>query len=614
MPGAGNKRSRFNGDASSVEATLLGGFWPAAVSSVRHYGRMTDESTDAAGPAHQAVSKVKRRLTGKDARKDLVAGIVLGVESIPDGLAAGLLAGVNPVYGLYGYLFGTIGGAVATSSAFMAVQATGAMAVIISDVPAVTTGPNASGALFTLSILTGIVMLVLGLLKLGTLVRFVPNAVLTGFINAVAINIVLGQLSDFTGYSSDGSNRVTRAIDTLFHVTSFHWPTFFVGVATIALILLLERTPLGPLGLVVALIITSAAVAVFDLTTVQTLKDIAEIPSSLPRPVLPKFSLILELVIPALSLALVGLVQGAAISNSIPNPDGTYPDASGDFRGQGVANLLSGFFQGMPVGGSMSATSIVTNAGARSRLANLIAGLTMAILVVLVGGVVGGIAMPALAGLLIVIGFRTLKPNNVVMVWKTGPTQATVMVTTFVLTLLIPLQYAVLVGVALSVVLFVAQQSNKIRVTAWEYEDLSSLPLEVEPPAELPADEILVLQPYGSLFFAAVPVFEGQLPKVTNESRGTVVIMRLRGKQELGSTFINVIDRYRDQLHSHDSYLMLAGVGDRVYEQLEATGLLERLGADAVYRATPRVTESLTGALGHATAWRTRHRGEAATD
>ena len=299
--------------------------------------------------AQQVVARARRRLTGDSARHDLVAGVVLGVESIPDGLAAGLLAGVNPVYGLYGYLFGTFGGALATSSAFMTVQATGAMAVIISDVPAVKSGPHAATALFTLSIITGAIMLTLGLLRMGTLVRFVPNAVLTGFINAVAVNIVLGQLSDFTGYSSGAGNRVTRAVDTLLHVGSFDWPTFIIGTLTIVLIVLLEKTRLRALGLVVALIITSGIVAVFHLNSVQTLNDIASIPSSLPRPVLPKLSLIVDLLVPALSLALVGLVQGAAISNSIPNPDGSYPDASGDFRGQGVANLVSGFFQGQVI-------------------------------------------------------------------------------------------------------------------------------------------------------------------------------------------------------------------------------------------------------------------------
>ena len=192
----------------------------------------------------------------KNAGHDLRAGLVLGVESIPDGLAAGLLAGVNPVFGLYGYLFGTVAGALATSSVFMTVQATGAMAVIIADVPVVTTGPDAARALFTHSVITGQVMLALGLLRKGRMVRFNPNAVLTGFINAVAVNIVLGQLANLTGYQSEAGNRVTRSIDTLLQVGSFDWPTLAIGLLTIGLILLLERTPVGALGLVVAVVVT----------------------------------------------------------------------------------------------------------------------------------------------------------------------------------------------------------------------------------------------------------------------------------------------------------------------------------------------------------------------
>ncbi|MEP7368419.1 MAG: SulP family inorganic anion transporter [Dermatophilaceae bacterium] len=540
----------------------------------------------------------------KTAGQDLRAGLVLGVESIPDGLAAGLLAGVNPVFGLYGYLVGTVAGALATSSVFMSVQATGAMAVIIADVPSVRAGPDSARALFTLSMITGLVMLGLGLLKMGTLVRFVPNAVLTGFINAVAVNIVLGQLANLTGHASEAANRVTRAIDTVLHVASFDWPTLAIGLVTIALILLLERTPVGSLGLVVAVVLTSATAALLKLDSVQTLSDIATIPSTLPRPAAPDLALAPHLLVPALSLALVGLVQGAAISNSIPNPDGLYPDASGDFRGQGVASVAAGVFQGMPVAGSMSATSLVTAAGARSRLANLSAGLTMALLIVTVGGLVGGIAMPALAGLLILVGFRTFKADNVAMVWRTGPTQATVMVTTFVLTLLIPLQYAVLVGVGLSVILYVASESNKVTLTRWVYDQPGGLPIEAPVPGELPAGQTIVLQPYGSLFFAAAPVFEGQLPRVTAQSTGSVVIVRLRGKQELGSTFINVISRYSNQLNEVGSALMLAGLGDRVYRQLETTGVLEAIGSDAVFKATPRVTESLQQALVAAEGWK----------
>lgn len=549
-------------------------------------------------------SRVVRKLRGElrtifatnTRRQDLGAGLVLGLESIPDGLAAGLLAGVNPVAGLYGYLVGTVAGAVTTSSVFMSVQATGAMSVLIADVPEVHTGSQTGQSLVTLGVITGLVMLTLGLLRLGSMVRFVPNSVLTGFVNAVAINIVLGQLANFTGYNGNGGNRVVRAIDTLFHVASFHWPTVLIGSLTIVLIVVLERTRLGALGLVVAVVVSSALVPLLHLDHVKQLRDIADIPRTLPHPVLPSMSLAVPLIIPALSLAFVGLVQGAAISQSVPNPDGTYADPSGDFRGQGCANIASGFFQGMPVGGSMSATALVTTAGARGRLANISASFVMAAVILLFGGVAGYIAMPALAGLLMLIGFRTFKPDQVRTVWNTGATQATVMVTTFVLTMLIPLQYAVLAGVAISVILFVARQSNKVTVARWIFPPGSIFPREEPPPPVLPSGEVVILTAYGSLFFASAPVVEAQFPVVTDESHGSVVVLRIRGKEDLGSTFIGVLRRYHEALTACQSHLVLAGVGERVYEQLVGSGAVASFGADNVFRATPDVGRSLEAA------------------
>ena len=533
---------------------------------------------------------------------DVRAGVTLGVESIPDGLASGLLAGVNPAYGLYAYLVGTAAGALATSSVFMSVQATGAMSVIVADVPILHSGAQATTALFTLSVLTGVVMLLLGLLRLGTLVRFVPNAVLTGFVNAVAVNIVLGQLSNLTGWSSSAGNRVTRSIDTLLHPGQWSWASVLVGVATVVLILVLERTPVGALGLVVAVVVTSGGTALLGLDGVTTLDDVAQVPSTLPSFSMPDLSLAGSLLVPALSLALVGLVQGAGISNSVPNPDGRYPDPSGDFRGQGVANIAAGLFQGMPVGGSMSATAIVTSAGARSRLGNLVAGVVMAVLILVLGSTLGHIAMPALAGLLVLIGVRAFRLDNVLDVWRTGPTQATTMAVTFALTLLIPLQYAVLVGVGLSILLYVFAQSSKVTLTSWTVDEQGRM-IEGPVPPELPPHEVVVLQPYGSLFFAAAPVLETQLPQATASSTGSVVILRLRGKQELGSTFIAVVRRYRAQLDAAGSRLYLAGVSDRVRRQLDATRATDELGEDAVFLATPAVHESVQAAVAHAEDW-----------
>ena len=534
-------------------------------------------------------------------RDDAVAGLVLGVESVPDGLAGGLLAGVNPVYGLYAYMVGTFTGGLFTSSSFMAVQATGAMAIVVADVSAVHGAEDPNRILFSLSILTGIFMLVAGLFKLGSILRFVSNAVMVGFINAVGVNIILGQLDNFTGYEAEGANRVIRTFDLILNFTQIHLGTFTIGVTTIVLIVLLERTKLGPLGMVVGIIVGSALVPILGWQVAQ-LNDIADIPSSLPLPMMPQWSAMFSLIIPALSLAFIGLVQGAGISANFPDENGNYPDPSRDFVGQGAANIAVGFFQGMPVGGSMSASSLVKKAGAKTRMALLISSVVMAIVIVIFGDAVGYIAMPSLAGLLMIVGFRTIKPVDIKAVWKTGTTQAMVMTVTFVLTMIIPLQYAVLVGVGISMILYIINQSNRVAIKRWIPDGQGNM-RETDPPESVGTSEVIILQPYGSLFFAAAPVFEEILPDIVDITNDSVVILRLRGRTDLGSTFMDVLRRYAEELNAADSKLVIISADERIHEQLAVTRVTVAVGSENIYTSDEWVGATLKRAYADAVEW-----------
>ncbi|MFJ2542114.1 SulP family inorganic anion transporter [Microbacterium sp. NPDC087589] len=531
---------------------------------------------------------------------DLKAGIVLGVESVPDGLASGLLAGVNPVMGLNAYIVGTFAGALATGSVFMSVQATGAMAVIIADVPEVH-GEDGMAAMAMLTVMTGVLMLGLGIARLGSLVRFIPTAVLIGFVNAVAVNIVLSQFENFTGFDSDADDRLLRVVDIFVNLLHISWWSVLVGTITIMLILLLERTPLGALSMVVAIVVGSVLAVVLPADAVATIRDVADAGRSLPSISLPDLSTFFVLIVPALSLALVGLVQGAAISGSIPNPDGRYPDASTDFRGQGIANIATGMLQGIPVGGSMSATALARAAGARSATANLVAAVVMIVSVLLFGPLIGYIAMPALAALLILVGVRTVKPRQIVMVFKTGAVQIAVFLVTFALTLLIPLQYAVIAGVGLAIVLQIARQSNRVRVRRWVFDAPGGRPIEQDPPTTVESGATVVLTPYGSLFFASAPSFRQQLPDPEDDAADSFVIIRLRGTDELGVTFLTMIRTYAQELRAAGGTLMVAGVGQRVHTQLASTGVRAVVGEENVFVEQPRLGDALQNALAEVT-------------
>ena len=265
--------------------------------------------------------------------------------------------------------------------------------------------------------------------------------------------------------------------------------------------------------------------------------------------------------------------------------------------------MAAGLFSGMPVGGSMSASSLVKAAGAKSKLALIIASGVMALSVLLLSGAVGYIAMPALAGLLMLVGYRTIKPGDIKAVWRTGATQATVMSVTFVLTMIIPLQNAVMVGIGISLILFVIKQSNRMTLKRWVPDEGGTRMKEVDPPTEVGVDEVVILQPYGSMFFASAPVFDEELPDVVSESSNSVVIIRLRGKSDLGTTFMDVLSRYAYALRSEDCKLMITYADDKVSDQLVVTGARVALGEENIYESDEWLGATVRRANEDAKAW-----------
>jgi SulP family sulfate permease len=420
--------------------------------------------------------------------------------------------------------------------------------------------------------------------------------------NAVGVNIVLGQLANLTGYAASGVNRISRTIDTLLSPTELDWPSVAIGISTIALIVLLERTRVGASGLVIAVIATSALALTLGWSSVATLDDLGVVLDGLPPLTAPSLALVPALLVPAASLAFVGLVQGVGISAVYGRADGRRADVSRDFMGQGLANAACAVTGGMPVGGSASASAINAAAGARSRLAPIFAAAVMLLVVLVFGSAVGYLAMPALAGLLILVGFRTIKPDDIRSVWKAGLVQRAVLVVTFALTMVVPLQYAVLVGVGVSVVLYVVQQSNRVVVRQRVPED-GGVVREVDPVEAIPAREVVVLQPYGSLFFASAPVFEAALPRVDASSRRAVVVLRLRGHTDLGTTFIDVLRRYAEKLRDSGSRLIIASADPRVVHQLEVGGVLDIVGSDGLILGDDRVGAAVARAVADARAW-----------
>ena len=271
---------------------------------------------------------------------DLSAAVTKSIDSVTGGMANAVLAGVNPVYGLYTVLAATPIGALFTSSVYMNIDSTGAIAATAGSMLIIYPEEQRASALAVLTLLVGAFMLIAGLLKLGFLTRFISNAVLRGFITGIGVNIILGQLGDLTGYSSEYSNKVVKAIDTFLHLGQINLEIFLVGMVSIVLIVGLDRVKyINKVSLLLGLVVSSALVPLLNLTTVPLVSSLGAMPESLPRPVLPDFSFIPGLIAPAFALTIIALAQSAGISQAYANPDGKYPNPSQDFTGQGAANL-----------------------------------------------------------------------------------------------------------------------------------------------------------------------------------------------------------------------------------------------------------------------------------
>lgn len=511
---------------------------------------------------------------------DLVAGLTAAVVSIPDSIASAVLAGVNPAYAFNSIMVGSPIGALFTSSEFMNVSLTSAMMITVGSSLASFSDQELLPALVTLTILVGMLQLVFGFLKLGSLTKFISNAVMTGFLTGLAILIILGQLGDFTGYDSNAPGTVGRTVDLIIHPSGVDPAILAIGALTILTIVLLNRTLLKNFSIVFALIIASGAVLILGWETVELVGDTADVSGGLPTFALPNLELIPSLIIPAFSIALISLIQGAGVGQATPNLDGNYPDESGDFVGQGAANVATGFFSGLPVGGSLSATALNLSAGARSRWTNIFSGFIFAILIILFGGLVEYAAMAAIAAILIVAGFQTIDSEDFSQVWQTGWGSRLAMIITLVATLLIPIQYAVILGVFLSLLVYIGTSAMEVHIV--ELIPVKGGLEERPAPEKLESNRVTLLDIYGSLYFAAANTMEDNLPQA-NAARRAVVILRLRGRESIGSTFGEALERYNKTLIENGGKLMLCGVTEKVYQQFQKTNLIELLGDENIF-------------------------------
>ena len=542
------------------------------------------------------------RLDRKTVVGEAMAGLPGAIGSVPDGMAASLLAGVNPIHGLYASMAGPIAGGLFASTSLVVVTTTSAAALAAGSTLADISPAERPGALFLLTVAAGVLMVLAGILRLGRYTRFVANSVMVGFLTGIAVNIVLGQIPAATGAVGEGSIALTRAIDVLLHPDRIDLPTLAVTLSSFAILLLASRTAFRSVAALAALVIPSVIVALAGAQSVATVADTGSIPSGVPLPMLPELSLLsFDLVAGALAVAVIVLVQGTGVSESAPNPDGSSSDANRDFVAQGVGNIAAGVFQGQPVGGSVGQTALNIAAGARTRWASIFSGVWMLVILIAFSELVGDVVMATLAAVLIYAAIGAINVENVNLTTRHSVISLVASITTFVCTLLLPVAAAVGIGVALSLLLQLNREAIDLTVVRLVPSEDGSVSQQAVP-LRLESRGVVLLDVYGSLLFAGARTLEARLPDPAGAD-SPAVVLRLRGRTTLSSTAVEVLSRYGAKVSDAGGRMYLSGVDPAMAARLVKTRAIEALGPVELVEATDVLGASSREAYERALAW-----------
>jgi sulfate permease, SulP family len=449
----------------------------------------------------------QRRYLGRD----LLAGLPVAVGSVPDGMAAAILAGVNPVQGLYAGFAGPITGGLTANTRLMVITTTSASALAagsaLSGVPAA----QRPAAVPVVAIIAGAALVAAGVAKLGRYTRFVSYSVMTGFLTGVAVNIVCGQIPGLTGAPSQGAFPLAKAVNVLVHPSSIDLASLLTGLAALAILVVMSWTPWRVVSALVALVVPTVAVVLAGAASVARVGDAGHIPPGIPLPRLPDFGLVsFPLVTGALAVAAIVFVQGAGVAEAAPNADGQ-PQPDTDIAAQGAGNLVSGFFGGLPVGGSVGQTALNKRAGGRTRWAAIWSGAWMLVILAALSPLVAKVAVPTLAAVLIFAAAGALRAGEIRTIMRTGRISQIAVTVTFLATLLLPVAAAVATGVALSLLLQLNRGAKDLSVVELVPAGHGRF-TEQPAPATLPSDQVTILDVYGSLLYAGARTLQARLP------------------------------------------------------------------------------------------------------
>lgn len=523
-------------------------------------------------------------------RYDLSAGLTVAIVGLPQAMAYALIAGVEPIYGLYTSIVTAIFASILGSSNLLVTGPTNAISLMIaSNMRGMATDENFLLMLFLLTFLVGIFQLIFGLLRVGKLINYVSHSVIVGFMAGAGIIIALGQMDSFLGVSNIAHHMALgKFFLVLQNLGRINYMALVLGIFSIVIIVLCKRINRNIPGALLAIIFSAVFVVLFDLES-QGVHLVGNVPRGLPPFRLLEFrwEWISLLWSGALAIAVVGLVEAIAISKSLAVASGQRIDANRDFLGQAFANIAGSFFQCIPASGSFTRSAINYESGARTKLSVVFSGVIVAIILLVFGSLARYIPRPSLAGVIIVVAYNMINKKAIAKIMRTNRQDGYVVAATLIATVLMPdLEWAIIMGVVVAILVHL-WNTGEVKISILRpLAEGSYVELEYgQINLSVIDSPITILQIEGDLYFGAVSDLEEKLYKILNQMQSKVYILRLKRVNVADLSALEMIERFVRDCHKRGVQVVLCGVSSRMKHLLDQLNVTEFVGDGNLFLA-----------------------------
>lgn len=535
-------------------------------------------------------------LTARHWPRNVVSGLVVGLVALPLAMAFAIASGVKPEQGIYTAIVAGVMVSLFGGSRVQIAGPTGAFIVILAGI----THRYGIDGLQIATLMAGILLVIFGLLRLGAVIKFIPDPVIVGFTSGIAIIIWVGQWQYFFGLPTPQGEYFHEKLWALLQVLpQLQWTTS--GLALLSLLVLIVSPRLLPKvpAPLVALVLATAIVKIWQLPVATIGSAFGGIPDALPALHFPEITLpkLLELVRPAFTIALLGSIESLLSAVVADGMTGARHDSNQELVGQGLANIVAPLFGGFAATGAIARTATNIRNGGTSPIAGVVHALVLVLIILLLAPLAEDVPLCALAAILFVVAWNMSEAHHFLRMLRRAPrTDVFILLTTFVLTVFVDLVVAVNIGVILASLLFMRRMASAVAVQSHSESEVQKELASYGLPT-LPKD-VMVYSIDGPFFFGAVETFERALSQTHTDPR--VLILRMGGVPFMDITGLQALEEAVQQLQKRGVHVMLCELTTRVENKLRKAEILALLGENNVYARFSDAMQRATAPQVHA--------------